>query len=384
MNVLWLVSWYPSRVNFLNGDFVERHAKAASLLNHNYVIYVVKDASVLKVLCETKHYTGHLTAAIYYYPAYTSAGRLIEIVHSNIYYLLLHFKAYKRYRQQYGRPKGILVHVAFKAGIIALLFKLIYRIPFILFERWSGMLDGAKPNFRELHFFQRHLWKTIAKSAECLVTVSHHLGRQINRLHLKKSYFVIPNIVDDQLFYTVQKTEKSNFRFIHVSTLDYPKNFEDILRATQIVRDAGYKIELVVYGPFQPHLLELTNVLNLKGMVTFKGEVEHAIIAQAMQQSDALILYSRYETFGNVIVEANSCGLPVIVSNYPTFEELVQEKFNGIVAKGEAPEELAMKMQWIIDHYHTFDSERISRSTMEKYHPQVIGKLFDQLFQKFY
>ncbi len=31
MKVLWLVSWYPSKLSPLSGDFVKRHAEAVSL-----------------------------------------------------------------------------------------------------------------------------------------------------------------------------------------------------------------------------------------------------------------------------------------------------------------------------------------------------------------
>ncbi len=44
-NVLFLASWYPSKVDPFDGDFIERHAKSISLTNRVFVIYVVKDPS---------------------------------------------------------------------------------------------------------------------------------------------------------------------------------------------------------------------------------------------------------------------------------------------------------------------------------------------------
>lgn len=41
--LLILASWYPSRVDFLNGDFVERHAKAIALKFDVTVIFISKD-----------------------------------------------------------------------------------------------------------------------------------------------------------------------------------------------------------------------------------------------------------------------------------------------------------------------------------------------------
>ena len=44
--VLFLASWYPSKVDPFNGDFIERHAKAISLNNQVFAVYVIKDPSI--------------------------------------------------------------------------------------------------------------------------------------------------------------------------------------------------------------------------------------------------------------------------------------------------------------------------------------------------
>ena len=47
MKVLWLTSWYPNKVNETNGDFVQRHAQAASFYCKVDVIHVEKDIGSL-------------------------------------------------------------------------------------------------------------------------------------------------------------------------------------------------------------------------------------------------------------------------------------------------------------------------------------------------
>ena len=41
--VLWLPSWYPNKLAPFDGDFIQRHAKAAALYNDILVIYAVPD-----------------------------------------------------------------------------------------------------------------------------------------------------------------------------------------------------------------------------------------------------------------------------------------------------------------------------------------------------
>lgn len=385
MKTLWLASWYPSKAAFLDGDFIERHAEAASLYHNVFIIHVTKYESLKgnKPEKEEKYYSDNFSTLIYYYPSYKKLGRGIDMIVSAIWFWRLHIRAYRAYVKRYGKPQGILVQVGLKAGIMALFFKTFFKMPFILFERWAGILEEAKPNFRDLSFIKRWWWKRILKKSQRLATVSEYFALSICRLYYKKKYTVIPNTIREHLFFPLQKKNDNGiFRFLHVSNMDYQKNFEDILRAFSILGKKKGSCELVVYGPLKTEIIELVNVLGLGGSVIFKGEVDHAGIASAMQLSNALILFSRYETFGNVIIEANACGLPVIVSDHPVFKEIIQEGDTGIIARNESPADLAEKMEWLILNYQNFNPEMISSYVRKKYNSSLIGGLFNELFNE--
>ncbi|HEX2533096.1 MAG TPA: glycosyltransferase family 4 protein [Chitinophagaceae bacterium] len=384
MKVLWLASWFPSRVHLLAGDFVERHARAAALFDSIYVLHVVKDDNLVdkRVFVEEKRYGPHLTALIIYYPAYRSLGKWVEKVLSAVYYIVLHFKGYSYCKNRWGKPDGLLVQVGLKAGLMALLFRYLFGLKYILFERWTGWLEEAVPNYKTGSAWLTGLWRMVLRRSVHLVTVSDYFGKAINRLHVPKPYTVVPNMIDLELFYASEQNHGPLFRFIHISTLTYQKNFEDILRAFRKVVHSTYAVELVVYGKPSREQLALTDELGLSAFVRYRGEVLHREIARALQQSHALILYSRFETFGNVLIEANACGLPVIVSDHPVFAEIVEEGITGLAVPGDCPDLLAEKMEWLMRHYHRFDPVRISERVRERYHPAAIGTLFHDLFRK--
>lgn len=382
MKVLWLASWYPSKSSILNGDFIERHATAAALFNHTYVIHVVKDTTgASRVVREEKVYSSQLTAVVYYYPSFKKWGAWIDALLSNIWFVLLHLKGYRLYKKEHGIPQGILVQVGIKAGFIAWGLQKMAGIPYLLFERWSGFFAQAQPNFSNEPFLFRYLWKMVLRNARQLIVASHFFGRQLQDRYQAREYIVIPNFIDDQLFFPVERGEEASFCFIHISTLDHPKNFEQILEAFSIVRHKDHGSTLVVYGPVSEELLLLTRQLNIDGHVVYKGEVSHAAIAAALQQSDVLILYSRYETFGNVVIEANACGLPVIVSDWPVFHELVEEGINGAFVKMNDPVALAEKMLWMKNNVNQFDKTSIARMTKTRFGKEVVGALFDKAYK---
>jgi glycosyltransferase involved in cell wall biosynthesis len=61
-----------------------------------------------------------------------------------------------------------------------------------------------------------------------------------------------------------------------------------------------------------------------------------------MKSSKVLVLPSEREGFGMVVVEANACGIPIVVVDYPmnAAKNLVHEGENGYISKPD-PEDLA-------------------------------------------
>jgi glycosyltransferase involved in cell wall biosynthesis len=103
-------------------------------------------------------------------------------------------------------------------------------------------------------------------------------------------------------------------------------------------------------------------------------------LAAYIQQAHALILYSRYETFGCVIIEANSCGLPAIVSDIPVFHEIIKEGINGYFVPANNPGALAKKILWFMDNHASTTPELISTMAREKYNEHHVGNLFSQFY----
>jgi glycosyltransferase involved in cell wall biosynthesis len=100
-----------------------------------------------------------------------------------------------------------------------------------------------------------------------------------------------------------------------------------------------------------------------------------------MRDSDALILYSRYETFGCVIIEANASGIPVIVPDIKVMHELVSED-NGMLIKPNDAEALAEGLEDLILSKEKFDNKRIAIRAKEKFSYQVVGKKINDLYKE--
>ena len=73
----------------------------------------------------------------------------------------------------------------------------------------------------------------------------------------------------------------------------------------------------------------------------FMGTLDHADVAQPMASADVFIFPSCTDTAGNVVLEAQACGLPVIVSDQGGPKENMLPDVSGLVCRGGEGEDLA-------------------------------------------
>jgi glycosyltransferase involved in cell wall biosynthesis len=91
-------------------------------------------------------------------------------------------------------------------------------------------------------------------------------------------------------------------------------------------------------GPERPRVLA-----QLPAMVDAPGFVDHAEVADALRRALCLVLPSRREGYGLIVVEASAAGTPAIVVREPdnAAVELVEDGVNGVIAASASPEDLA-------------------------------------------
>ena len=375
--ILWLVSWYPNKLDAFDGDFIQRHAQAASLYNDVHVIQVVADEKgvVTNSVYEEKNEAAGLTEHIIYFKKPASFfPRLLGFLK----WKKLYKQSIKNYISKNGLPHVVHVHVPVKAGLLALWMKKKYGTKFIVTEHF-----GIYNKVDELNFAVRPAWfqqltRSIFFAAEKFLTVSEYLGKGVNKFVLKKPFEIVPNVVNTELFYLKESTH-ARFRFIHVSNMAL-KNAEGILQAAKQLREQGNFFELVMVGNRNDHYLHYARQLGLDGSVIFKGEIPYQQVAAEMQQANAFILFSNIENSPCVIGEALCCGLPVIATRVGGIPELVNVQ-NGILVKpGDIPA-LVQAMQKIIENYNRFNQQEISQTAIEKFSYPVVGKKLDEIYQ---
>jgi glycosyltransferase involved in cell wall biosynthesis len=252
-----------------------------------------------------------------------------------------------------------------------------YGIPFLLSEHWTIYLSEAQPNLSKVSFLKRHFISRSIRRASGIIAVSDYLGRSIKDRWPFVNYKVIPNVINTAIFYPGEKQE-DRYRLLHISNLGYQKDPENLFDAVKIVKDKGIEFSLEVFGASAAFLKSFVGDQKLSDVVKVHEEVPQKILAQHLRHADLLILYSRYETFGCVVIEANACGVPAIVADIPVMRELVIQNQNGILVKPGSAEALADAVIAILKKEKKFDKEKIAAAAVKYSYSNVGTMLFDE------
>jgi len=136
--------------------------------------------------------------------------------------------------------------------------------------------------------------------------------------------------------------------FTAIARLVAKKNLPMLLEAYALYRETVYEprpLHLCGSGPDESDLRQQASDLGISNHIIFRGWLQDDAISQTLGQTLALLLPSVEEQFGNVVIEAQAMGLPVILSdNCGARDLLVRNGVNGFVIEPDNPRGMAYFM----------------------------------------
>jgi glycosyltransferase involved in cell wall biosynthesis len=385
MKALWLTSWYPNRLDAQNGDFIQRHALAASLFCNIHVIHLEADRqNVLTQPTEvsvTKN--NNLVEEIILYKL-PSQKNIVGKLSSYRRYISIFKKHIEAYIQANGKPDIVHVHVPVKAGLLALWIKRKYKIPYLVTEHWAIYNNDAPDAFLKRNVLFKYFMKKILQNASLFTPVSQNLGEAVQKMVVNIPFTVVPNVVDTTLFnrQSQQPPGSAAFTFIHVSTLNYQKNPEGILRAYKQFLTTQPGAKLIMVGGAGEELLSYAASLNIPSPnIHFTGLIPYKQVAEIMKASDALVMFSRYENLPCVITEALCCGLPVISTCIGGIPEVIDES-NGLLVEKDDETGLLKAMLQVYENRNAFSGHNISARASTLFSYTTIGENLTALYHR--
>jgi glycosyltransferase involved in cell wall biosynthesis len=194
---------------------------------------------------------------------------------------------------------------------------------------------------------QKYLLPSAYRRAEFVVAISEGVAQQFRKMlgPRRKEIVVIYNpVLTDDLRQKMDEPIKHEWFanatlpvIIAVGRLTVQKDFETLIRAFSLLRkQRPARLVILGEGEQRPDLERLAGELGIAGDVLLMGFVGNPY--SYMKSARVMVLSSRYEGFGNVLVEAMACGTPVVSTDCPSgpSEILERGRWGRLVPVGDA------------------------------------------------
>lgn len=187
------------------------------------------------------------------------------------------------------------------------------------------------------------------KKLDYLVVVSENLRKYYSAKLKQTKVVFIPNVLEGIPSSNSSLTDK---RLISVGRLSKEKGYMDLLKIykelTQNYKD--WKLDLIGDGSEKEKLENYVLENNLHDNVKFHGFQDKKYINKMFNKSSIYLMTSHTESFGIVLLEAMSYGLPCIAfSSAEGANEIIENKYNGFLINNRNKEEYLAKIKLLIE-----------------------------------
>lgn len=160
--------------------------------------------------------------------------------------------------------------------------------------------------------------------------------KEMQGWHFKnKKVRVIPNGIDTSLFKPAPKLKQDSLFHLGMAARFSNTKSQDLLvkvmRQLENSSPGKYKLSLAGDGDELNRVKQLAKELELSDCINFTGSLDEKKLIPFLQQLDIYLHASKGETMSTSIMQAMSCGLPVIASDIPGINNLVAN--NGVVVE---------------------------------------------------
>ncbi len=208
---------------------------------------------------------------------------------------------------------------------------------------------------RKLNYLFWLISKFTVPCADIIRVMSHgqqqkliHAGIQADKIRV----IATPVRLSQYLKHQVSPKNNSQQKIIlHVGRDDQVKDYPTLIKAFEHVFKEYNFVALHQVGAdkhLKQHLTKLP--AKLKSKIILHGFQPHERLLALYYSADVVVLSSKSESFGKVLVEANACAKPVVSTVTTGAQEIIQDGYNGFLVPIGDAEKLAEKILYLLNH----------------------------------
>lgn len=334
MHILIIPSWYPDNPKDVGGSFFREQAIGLHKRGHKVGVITPTLISLRKAHKKIKKIGQEIEndegVNTYRFRSINITPRMKLL--SRLHWVSLGIKLFSQYIKEYGKPDIIHVHSMNPAVFLAAKISDKDNIPYIITEHSTAFARGLIDNSTKLALQDQ------LENSSFNIAVSSPFSKLLELEFERTSWNYIPNIVSEKFIgFRVDTKNKDDFCFVNICLLTKKKCVDNLIEAFYLLTKDYSNISLKIGGDgsCKQELIELVKQLNIQDRVIFTGLLSREQVLSEMNDSDAFVLSSKYETFGVVLVEALALGKPVVATRCGGPESIVTDEVGVLVEKND-------------------------------------------------
>ena len=282
----------------------------------------------------------------------------------------------KKIVKEHGMPDIIHIHYPAQRPYDCLRKMQKQGVKIVVTEHWTMVQD------KSIGEVSRKNLADFVSESNSFICVSSALKKSVIELTgTSRRIEVVPNLVNS-VFITKPKKTDNSFTYVVSGRLVEHKQVDKVVQAFIKVFNKDEDVTLTIAGGGEQYnaIKDIIDKESREEQIHLLGSVSREKMAEIMAKSDALITYSRMETFCVPVIEAWMCGKPVIASNsIPVVADNMDERL-GIATDPEDINTLEKAMIDIRNQYHEYDAGCITEYASNHFSEGAIAQQLTELY----
>lgn len=288
-------------------------------------------------------------------------------------------------------------HWLLPSGLMALVASKLTGIPYVVTLPGSDVyIAGMNSLFKKLAVFAANKARAVIADSPIFVDKIKKLGAKLKQTQ------IIPYPVDtekyrpDKAAVNILKErlglDSGNIIVLAVGRLVEKKGFKYLIEAMRDIVRVSSQTRLLIIGDgdLRVELESLSQKLKVKKYVLFIGSVNRDKISSYYNMADIFVMPSIADKKGNIddqpvaLLEAMSCGLPVVATNFPGISLSVENGVNGILTPQKNVLAIRKAVVCLLPSYKLRDKmgKESRKIALSKFSIQKIGERYNGIFEK--
>lgn len=209
----------------------------------------------------------------------------------------------------------------------------------------------------------------------------------------KDCYQLIRNTVDDEIFFplTAQLKNQNRLQLIKGMGLSWGTRFityvgrfhpqKDpllLVRSIAELDDANIHLLMIGVGELKKEIQSEIKSLGLNSQITLLGSLKPREIVDILRVSELLVLTSIYEGLPMVVLEALSCGIPVVSTDSGETSKLLTEK-TGVIIPTRTPKSVADSLRIVLNNPQSFPNQACAQLSSPYWAKLVVAAVYSDM-----